>query len=146
MTLTFGAFAYALGRWFEMKKPKDMFLSARAFLSGSQSSRSLAEWFRVEIDETTIRLQVNSPNRSSWKAEIKWERIIRVCFKAGDLYDPDVIFVFVDERPESYAIPMEAHGASALWNEIIQRQLFDAAVAIEAAKSTNKLFCCPAME
>ena len=107
-------------------------------------SSPLSEWFQVGFDDTVISLQVKPPGRESWAAEIKWERIIRVCFNAGDLYDPDVIYIFTDERPESYAIPSEADMESALWNEMLRRQLFDAEVAIQAMSSTNQLFCWPA--
>lgn len=69
--------------------------------------------------------------------------IIRVCFKAGDLYNPDEVYIFTNERPESYLIPAEASGADALWNEIVWRKLFDAELAIKAASSINELFCYP---
>ena len=129
-----------------MKKIKDIFQSARPAFSGSQKSSPLVEWFRVWIDDATISLQVNPPNRESWEAQIRWERVIRVCFNAGDLYNPDEIYIFTDERPESYVIPTEASGGHDLWNEIVRRKLFDAEVAIEAMAAINKLFCCPPIE
>ena len=88
-------------------------------------------------------MNVNAPSRSAWQAEISWARIIRVCFRTADLDGSDEIYVFTDERPESYLIPIEARGGAALWDEIVQRKLFDAELAIEAMSSTNKLFCCP---
>ena len=129
-----------------MKKLKDIFLSARAALSGSQNLSPLAEWFHVGFDDAIIRLQVSPPKQESWVAEIRWERIVRVCFNAGDLDNPDVIYIFTDERPESYSIPSEADIDEKLWNEILRRKLFDAEVAIEAMSSMNKLFCYPAIE
>jgi len=129
-----------------MKKLKDIFLLVRAALPVPKKPVSLAEWFRVRFDAVAINLQVNPPNRESWEAQINWERIIRVCFNAGDLDNPDVIYIFTDERPESYSIPSEADVAGALWNEIIRRQLFDAEVAVKAMSSLNKLFCCPPIE
>ena len=104
------------------------------------------EWFRVQFDEANISLNVNPPNRSPWAAQIKWERIIRICFNAGDLENPDEIYIFTDERPESYLIPIAASGGDALWDEIIHRDLFDAEVAIQGMSSTTRLFCCPAIE
>jgi hypothetical protein len=109
----------------------------------SQRFPSLAEWFEVRFDEAGISLNVNAPNRSAWQAQISWTHIIRVCFKARDLEYSDEIYIFTDERPESYLIPTEANGGAALWDEIVRRQLFDAEVAIEAMASTKKLFCCP---
>jgi hypothetical protein len=104
---------------------------------------ALGEWFRIQFDEATISLCVNPPNRSAWAAQISWDRIVRVCFNAGDLENPDEIYIFTDERPESYLIPIEASGGDALWDEIIHRKLFDAEVAIKAMSSINTLFCCP---
>jgi hypothetical protein len=129
------------------KKLRDILLPARAaHSSSSRKTQPLADWFRVRFDDSAIGLYVNPPQRASWDAQIEWQRIIRVCFNAGDLYEQDEIYIFTNERPESYLIPMEADGAGELWNEIIRRKLFDAEVAIEAASSTNKLFCCPAVE
>jgi Cysteine-rich CPCC len=107
---------------------------------------AVSEWFQVRFDDARISLQVNPPQREPWVAAISWERIVRVCFKAGDWDDSDVIYIFTDERPESYLIPSEADVGGALWNEILRRKLFDAEIAIEAMSSTNKLFCCPAVE
>lgn len=109
----------------------------------SQKFPLVGEWFRVQFDEISISLNVNPPNRPAWEAEIRWERIIRVCFNAGDLENPDEIYIFTDERPESYRLPIEAKGGDALWDEIVRRKLFDAEVAIRAMSSINKLFCCP---
>lgn len=103
----------------------------------------LNEWFSVRFDHETINLQVSPPGGTAWEEYIQWERIIRVCFKAADWYESDEIYIFTDERPESYLIPTEANGGSALWMEIIERKLFDAEMAIEAATATNELFCSP---
>jgi hypothetical protein len=104
------------------------------------------EWFHVQFDDTLISLQVSPPSRPAWEAQIKWERIIRICFKAGGWDSSDELYLFTDERPESYLIPMIAVGADAVWDEIIRRGLFDAEVAIEAASATDKLFCWPSAE
>ena len=87
---------------------KDFFQFVSGAWHQDVKSSPLSEWFQVRFDDTVISLQVKPPGRDSWAAEIKWERIIRVCFNAGDLYDPDMIYIFTDERPESYAIPSEA--------------------------------------
>ncbi len=101
----------------------------------------LLEWFSVRFDETTITLRIDSEGSGARETRIAWERIIRVCFQAGDWIEPDMIYIFTDERPESYAVPMEADGAQALWLEILDRKLFDAEMAIAAASSINELFC-----
>lgn len=129
-----------------MRRLKDLLLAARSALSGTQQHRAVSEWFRVGFDDAAVSLRVSPPSRPSWEAQIEWARVVRVCFKAGDLYEPDEIYIFTDERPESYLIPTEADGGHALWDEIVRRELFDAEVAIEAMSSTNKLFCCPPIE
>lgn len=103
----------------------------------------LREWYFVSFDDSAIALQVNPPDGVAWKETIQWERIIRVCFKAGDWSESDEIYIFTDERAESYVIPTEADGGQALWCEILNRMLFDAEIAIEAATATNEIFCSP---
>ncbi len=103
----------------------------------------LREWYFVRFDDSAIALQVNPPDGAAWEATIDWERIIRVCFKTGDWLESDEIYIFTDERPESYVIPTEAEGGQALWSKILARKLFDAELAIEAAATTNELFCSP---
>ena len=125
---------------------KNIFSSAKNALNDAPKTPTLDEWFLVNFDSEFISLEVSPPNRSAWTAQIEWKRIIRVCFNAGDLYNSDDIYIFTDERPESYLIPTEANGGSALWEEILKRNLFDAETAIEATTSTNKLFCCPPIE
>lgn len=102
-----------------------------------------SEWFSVRFDDSAITLRVDPPGSDAWQATIAWDRIIRVCFQSGELFECDVIYIFTDERPESYAVPIEADGGQALWFEILNRNLFDAETAIEAATATNELFCCP---
>jgi len=56
------------------------------------------------------------------------------------------LYLFTNERPESYLTPTTAEGGDALWDEIIRRGPFDAGLAIEAASATDRLFCWPAVE
>jgi hypothetical protein len=109
----------------------------------SASPQPRIDWFRVTFDETSIYLDVSPPSRDPWQARIEWARVIRICFKSGDLFSSDDIYIFTDERPESRVIPTEAAGGPDLWNEIIRRGLFDAELAIRAASSIDRLFCCP---
>ena len=129
-----------------MKWLKDIFSSPPADAPDRPQPPSLADWFRVRFDESAITLDVSPPSRPPWGAEIKWERIIRVCFKSGSWDSRDEVYIFTDERPESYLIPTEAGGGAALWDEVIRRKLFDAETAIEAASSADKLFCWPPAE
>jgi hypothetical protein len=119
---------------------KNLFSTTRATPPETPS----LEWFQVRFDDALITLQVNPPSRPAWEARIEWGRIVRVCFKAGGWDSPDEVYLFTDERPESYLIPMIAVGADALWDEIIRRGAFDAELAIKAASSIDELFCWPA--
>jgi hypothetical protein len=125
-----------------MKWLKDLFSTLAATPDAPPEPR-LLEWFQVRFDESLIMLEVNPPSRPAWAARIEWARIIRVCFKAGGWDSPDEVYLFTDERPESYLIPLIAVGADALWDEIIRRGVFDAETAIKAASSIDKLFCWP---
>ena len=103
----------------------------------------LRDWFRVRFDDRAIVPEAKPPFGTAWQETIPWGRIIRICFQAGDWFESDALFIFVDGRPESYAIPTEAAGGQALWQEILRRKLFDAELAIQAATATNELFCSP---
>jgi hypothetical protein len=106
---------------------------------------SLETWYHVSFDENKVFRDVSPPGGEAWKDEFLWEDIIRICFKPSDFLSSDEIYIFTSERPESYLIPTEADGGSDLWGEIIERNFFDAELAIEAATSTEPeaLYCWP---
>ena len=108
--------------------------------------KPLNEWFFVTFDEQAVHVRAEPPGRASWSQSFRWDSVVRVCFKAEDVFASDGIYVFTNERPESYAIPTEALGGSELWSEILRRKLFDAALAIEAASSTGGVYCWPPTE
>ena len=104
----------------------------------------IEEWFHVTFDVDSIHIHIDIPEREEVRESISWSEIIRVCFKTGDFMSPDEIYIFIKSRPESYLIPTEADGGSALWGGIIDRGLFDADLAIKAATaSSEELFCWP---
>lgn len=107
---------------------------------------TLKEWYQVRFDEDYIYRDVKPPGKEAWGDQINWQRIKRVCFFAADLYDSDEIYIFTEERSESYAIPTEADGGQELFQELIRRRLFDAEMAIECASATHELFCYPPIE
>lgn len=108
------------------------------------SNLSLESWFHVTFDETGFYRHVNPPSREGFDDFVRWDQIIRICFKlAEDFLFSDEIYVFISDRPESYVIPTEAKGASELWGEMIHRGLFDAGLAITAATSSEGIFCWP---
>ena len=104
---------------------------------------SLDTWYFVSFDEDYIYREVDPPGRESWNDKLRWQNIIRVCFHPGDFLEPDELYIFTNEREESYLIPLEANGAQKLWGELIERNLFDAELAIQIVSMTDGLYCWP---
>ncbi len=119
-----------------MENPSDSFTS----------TLPLNEWYRVRFDVDYIYRNVKPPGKEAWSDQLSWQCINRVCFFAADLYGSDEIYIFIDERPESYIIPIEADGGQEFFQELISRRLFDAEMAIQSAKATNEMFCYPSVE
>ncbi len=57
------------------------------------------------------------------------------------MFDNDEIYIFTDKREESYLIPKMVDGGVDLWGEILNRELFDAYLAIKLATSLEGLHC-----
>ena len=113
-------------------------------LFASPRPKPISQWFFVTFDDRPVYLRAEPPGKPAWSQHFAWSTVVRVCFKAEDVFASDGIYVFTTVRPESYVIPTEAHGGAELWSEILRRKLFDAALAIEAASSTGGLYCWPA--
>ncbi|MBE0526598.1 hypothetical protein E4H12_15995 [Candidatus Thorarchaeota archaeon] len=102
------------------------------------------KWFEVSYDAENITISRRKLLVLKSVKMIPWARIIRICFLAGDQIRFDEVYIFTDERPESYVIPLDAYDGLQLWNEIIKRGLFDAELAIKAASaSSDELLCWP---
>ncbi|MGN6371283.1 MAG: hypothetical protein ACTHN5_23765 [Phycisphaerae bacterium] len=104
------------------------------------------DWYRITFDDAAIHLRVTPPGRDPWAVDIPWSTITRVCFEAADLLESDSIYLFTTLRPESYVIPTEGIGGNQLWSAIIDRKLFDPALAVEALTAHTGLFCWPPFE
>jgi hypothetical protein len=105
---------------------------------------SLRDWFHVQLSDHGIKVRKLLPPQIQQEYEIEWKSLIRVVLKtAEDFLDNDELYLFTDERPESFVIPMEADGALELMNQLIDRKLFDAELAIQAASSAGGLFVWP---
>ncbi len=89
----------------------------------------------------TVYRHVAPPSMEAWSDEFHWHDIIRICYQAGDFLEPDEVFVFTNQRPESYQIPMEATGASELMGELSRRGLFPLEMLLEAMQSQGELVC-----
>jgi len=103
----------------------------------------LSQWYHVRFDDHGVYRNVAPPGKEAWGDQFAWSDVVRVCFEAGDFLEPDSLYVFVRQRPESYAIPLEAEGGQALLDELIRRRLFPAELAIRAATATEGLLCWP---
>ncbi len=104
----------------------------------------LSNWYTVTFDDTYVYRNARPPGGDSWKDNFEWKDVIRVCFQTGDLYSSDELYIFVTDREESYLIPIDANGGLEFWGEIIDRNLFDAELAIKIATVSERgLFCWP---
>ncbi|MHA1925778.1 MAG: hypothetical protein ACXABV_06490 [Candidatus Thorarchaeota archaeon] len=108
---------------------------------------ALNTWFHVKFDEELIDIHLHPPSGEEQHGRIKWDTIVRVCFRPADFLGTDEILIFVEGQEASYLIPIEADGGSALWNKIIERELFDAELAIKLATSSDgEYHCWPSLE
>jgi hypothetical protein len=104
---------------------------------------SLDSWYHVSFDEEYIYRNVETPGKERWNDKFRWDEIIRVCYQPGDFLETDVLYIFTSEREESYLIPIEADGAPELWRKLIEKNLFDAKLAIEIVSMSDGLYCWP---
>jgi hypothetical protein len=114
----------------------------RAFLARGRP-KPIGGWFTVTFDDQIVRMNVRPPGKQPWTQEFRWDSVIKVCFKAEDLYLSDGIYIFTNQRAESYVVPTEAKGGNEFWFEILRRKLFSAKLAFEAAASLDGLYCWP---
>lgn len=99
------------------------------------------DWFQVRFDEAGLTRAAQPPGHPAWQDTVAWADILRVCLKMEGFLGSDGLYLFTRQRPESYAVPMEADGAPALLGELIRRGLFDADLAIQAAAADEGVFC-----
>ena len=115
-------------------------------LDSAVDPEDVSQWFRVWLDETHVYRSARPPGREAWNDHFVWAEVIRVCLQVEPFPTSNGIYVYTRARPESYVIPVEAEGGVELLKQLIQRKLFDAALAIEAASATEGLFCWPPEE
>jgi hypothetical protein len=106
-------------------------------------TQPLENWFHVTFDDKIICLDIHPGDQDNIQTQIRWADIRRICFKPGDFLSSDEVYIFTNQRPESYLIPLEAHGGIALWMEILNRGLFDYDLAVEASTATDGIICWP---
>ena len=116
------------------------------WFAAKKASRQISNWYVVTFDEVAICLDVSPPGKDAWSYKLRWEDIRRVCFEATDYLNSDRLHLFTGDSDENTVIPIEANGGSELWTEILDRQLFDAELAIHALTAMEGIFCWPAIE
>lgn len=104
---------------------------------------AISEWYRVRFDDRGLYRSVEPPEGEGWSDSVAWDDIRRICLEVEDFVGTGALYVFTQQRPESYAIPMEAEGAVELLAELVRRGHFDGDLALEAASAELGLFCWP---
>jgi hypothetical protein len=103
----------------------------------------LEQWYQVSFDDRAVYRNVAPPGSQPWSDACTWEKIVRVCFRTGSLFESDEVYIFSSEREESYLIPTEAGGGRELVDELMRRGLFPAELMLEAMATEGQLFCWP---
>ncbi len=103
----------------------------------------LSDWFHVRCTDTHLELDVRPPNGKSWRAQLAWGEIVRVCVEIGDMFTPDDLYIFVREREASYVVPLECDGHDALVENLIARNLVVASDLIDAMTGKLDFKCWP---
>ena len=103
----------------------------------------LSDWYQVRFDDDLIYRSVAPPEHDAWTDDLAWSDVRQVCLEMEGMLGSDSMHIFTRARPESYAIPMLAAGATELLAELVRRGLFDGQMAIDAASSELGLFCWP---
>ncbi|WP_444919607.1 hypothetical protein ACJJID_11460 [Microbulbifer sp. CnH-101-G] len=121
-----------------------MIKKLKAWLKAREEGKKLESWIFVTCGSESICRHIAAPRKEQWNDKFRWSEIERICFEATDYMFSDDIHFFTTESPASYVIPTEAKGGQALWNLAMQKGLFDAGLATEAATSLGGMYCWPA--
>jgi len=104
----------------------------------------LQEWYLITIDENNVHLDVAPPGEDAWTDSFSWDSVDRICFKDEGPYSSDLYYVFVNGRPESYVIPVEASGGEEFVEKVLARNLFDKKLFTKAMRETDgAMYCWP---
>ena len=107
------------------------------------NSNGHSSWYQVRFDDEAVYRAAQPTGQPGWTDQFAWADVIRVCLEVEEFTGTDGLYIFTRTRPESYAIPMGAEGATDLLGELVRRGLFDGQMAIEAATVESGLFCWP---
>src|SRR5262245_59917421 len=106
----------------------------------------ISEWYRVQFDDRAVYRNVWPPADEPWSDEFVWDKVVRVCYRTGGLFESDELYIFTSEREESYLIPTEAEGGNDLIGELLRRGLFPADLMLEVLKTEGELRCWPPVD
>lgn len=113
------------------------------FSKSYRESLKLENWFVVTWDDEYIYRDVSPPTGNSYQDKFCWADIERIGFEANYPPESDDLYFFTNQRPESYMIPTEAKNGGELWLLVIEKGLFDEALAKKAMASEAGLFFYP---
>lgn len=97
----------------------------------------------VRFDDHGIHLVAHASSGDAWEQRIGWGQITRVGFRLGGGPAPGDMFLSTATQPDGYRIPLAADGGQALWDAILDRGLFNRALADQAFESPDAFFCSP---
>jgi hypothetical protein len=100
------------------------------------------DWFSVTFDDEQVMISAEPPGQARWEQGFRWSEVIRVCFRPEGLLASDGIYVFTSQRPESFAVPIEARGGVAFWTKVRDLGLFPHELAITAATGPEGTSVC----
>lgn len=74
---------------------------------------------------------------SEWNQSFRWDDIVKVGFKDEGVSESDMIFIFVPDREDPFAVPTEAKGGSAFFGMLVEKGKFPQEIASKALGSSN---------
>ena len=110
----------------------------------SRLRRPLRELLAVEFDDTEVRVRVLADLEPEWNQSFRWCDIKRVCFEAGGLLSPDVVYVSLRDRQKPVVVPTTARGGHEFFGAVCDRGYFPERVWRGAIGDTSGgLHCWP---
>lgn len=116
------------------------------FSSSYRESLKLENWFVVTWDDEFVYRHVSPPTGEGYEDKFRWVDIKRVCFEATSPYESDNLYIFTNQRPESYVIPLEAKNGEPFWMLVIDKGYFDEKLSVQAMLTPEGMFCYPSLD
>jgi len=108
---------------------------------------ALETWMTINCSDSGATISAAPPGKEPWQQHFLWDRVERICFTDGCLYDSDEFAVYTTEQPQPYFIPLDAKGGAEFWKWVRDRHLFpDEVSAIAVRASAGETICWPATD